>query len=571
MADPQDTGSAHAPVPARSTIAARLAALRTRIRELGLALSGLWRRSLQLRVVALTLAITSAVVAVVGYVLVTQLSNQLLEVKIRNAIGQSSNGVAYINQQFNLQGAIVGQDLNDVLEDSVGLLQTRSAAAGEFYVMAIVRDAKGGVRRTVQAEASPVSTGDLPADLQADAAEGLQGWSYARMVINGTEQSVLVVGSAIPTDRGDYELYYVYPLTNEIDITNFVSQTVIAAAVAFLILIPGIGLLVSRLVVLPVRSASRTSQLLAGGDLSQRMEVRGEDDLAKLAMSFNGMAASLSSQINRLERLSLVQQRFSSDVSHELRTPLTTVRMAAELLHDYREDFPEAAARSAELLHTELDRFEALLKDLLEISRYDAGGMELDAEAENVEQLVDAIVTTYRPLAAEQGSEIHVEAIGELPQAEISVRRLKRVLRNLIANALEHGEGKPVEVTIAGDATTLAIAVRDHGVGIDQVAADRLFDRFWRADPSRVRKLGGTGLGMAISLEDVLLHNGWLHVWGKPGRGCNFRVTVPLVAGATIDHSPLPLVPVGEQDGYVGGSPHIELAPPEARTGEDLT
>ncbi|GAB3296926.1 HAMP domain-containing protein [Epidermidibacterium keratini] len=571
MAELSNPDSAPATAATRTRIAARLTSLRNRVREFGLALSGLWRRSLQLRVVALTLAITSAVVAVVGYVLVTQISSQLIDVKTKAAINQSSYGVSYINEQFDLQGAIVGQDLNDVLEDSVGLLQTRSTSAGEFYVMAVVRDTEGTVVRTIASETSPVTATDLPDDLQQRAAEGLQGWSYARMLIDGSEQSVLVVGSAVPTDRGDYELYYVYPLTTEISVTNFVTQTVIAAAIAFLILIPGIGMLVSRLVVLPVRSASRTSQRLAGGDLSQRMEVRGEDDLAKLAMSFNGMAASLSSQINRLERLSLVQQRFSSDVSHELRTPLTTVRMAAELLHDYRDEFPEAAARSAELLHTELDRFEALLKDLLEISRYDAGGMELDADEENVEQLVDRIVTTYRPLAAEQGSEIQVEAIGEVPPAEISVRRLERVLRNLVANALEHGEGKPVEVTLAGDATTLAISVRDHGVGIDQNAADRLFDRFWRADPSRVRKLGGTGLGMAISLEDVLLHNGWLHVWGKPGHGCNFRVTVPLVAGATIDHSPLPLVPVGEQEGYVGGSPHIELAPPEPRAGEDLT
>ena len=156
----------------------------------------------------------------------------------------------------------------------------------------------------------------------------------------------------------------------------------IISGVALTLFVVGIGVLVTRLVVDPVRRAAGTAQRLAEGQLEQRMAVRGEDDLARLATSFNAMADSLQRQITQLEGLSQLQQRFTSDVSHELRTPLTTVQMAADVLHDARGDFPPHVARSAELLRAELDRFEGLLTDLLEISRYDAGAAVLDSEAD---------------------------------------------------------------------------------------------------------------------------------------------------------------------------------------------
>ena len=142
-----------------------------------------------------------------------------------------------------------------------------------------------------------------------------------------------------------------------------------------------IAALVARQVVVPVRDARRAAENLASGNLHDRMRVRGQDDLARLATSMNDMAAEMEKQITTLSELSQVQQRFVSDVSHELRTPLTTVRMAAEVLHDARDDFDPVSARSAELLQNELDRFESLLNDLLEISRFDAGAVELTRHA----------------------------------------------------------------------------------------------------------------------------------------------------------------------------------------------
>jgi two-component system sensor histidine kinase MtrB len=277
------------------------------------------------------------------------------------------------------------------------------------------------------------------------------------------------------------------------------------------------------------------------------MRARGEDDLARLAKSFNEMADSLQAQIRQLEGLSRVQQRFVSDVSHELRTPLTTIRMAADLIHDSRKGFDPAVSRSAELLHNELDRFEELLADLLEISRFDAGAAALDSDLTDLRATVARAVQSAQPIADRWGSTITVTADGRC-DAEIDARRVERILRNLIVNALEHGEGRPVEIAIAVNATAAAVTVRDHGVGLRPGEGALVFNRFWRADPARARTTGGTGLGLAISLEDARLHDGWLQAWGEPGEGSCFRLTLPRHTGTPIAEAPLPLRPADAAD-----------------------
>jgi two-component system sensor histidine kinase MtrB len=127
--------------------------------------------------------------------------------------------------------------------------------------------------------------------------------------------------------------------------------------------------------------------------------------------------------------------------------------------------------------------------------------------------------------------------------ADVDPRRVERILRNLVVNAVEHGAGKPVEVRLLGKADAAAVTVRDHGVGLRPGEAALVFDRFWRADPSRDRRTGGTGLGLSISLEDARLHGGWLHAWGRPGQGAQFRLTLPVHSGASLVSSPLPIEP----------------------------
>ena len=125
----------------------------------------------------------------------------------------------------------------------------------------------------------------------------------------------------------------------------------------------------------------------------------------------------------------------------------------------------------------------------------------------------------------------------------MDARRVRRILANLLGNAIDHGEGRPIVVWVDSDREAVAIAVRDYGVGMTPEQVARVFDRFWRADPSRQRTTGGTGLGLAISLEDAVLHGGRLEAWSEPGEGSCFRLTLPRIRGAAVGPSPLDLPP----------------------------
>ena len=355
----------------------------------------------------------------------------------------------------------------------------------------------------------------------------------------------IAVGSQVqlPADGSTYTIYFLFPLDEQQETMGLVTRALLTAGALLLVMVAGVTWLVTRQVVTPVRMARRVAERLAAGRLQERLRVSGEDDLARLATSFNQMATSLQRQIRRLEELSRVQRRFVSDVSHELRTPLTTVRMAGDVLHDARRSFDPATSRAAELLQTELDRFETLLVDLLEISRFDAGAAALDLEDVNLTAVARRVVDGTRALATQRETRVVVRAPKAPCIAEADVRRVERIVRNLVTNAIDHADSSEIVVTVASDDQAAAIAVRDHGVGLAVGESAMVFNRFWRADPARARTSGGTGLGLAISLEDTHLHGGWLQAWGKPHEGAQFRLTLPRHAGHPLRHSPLPLVP----------------------------
>ena len=362
---------------------------------------------------------------------------------------------------------------------------------------------------------------------------------------NLEESPGVVVGTVvqIPADGSTRTVYYLFPLDDVERTLALVTRALLTAGVLLLALIAALTWLLTRQIVTPIRLARRVAERLAAGQLQERLRVSGEDDLARLATSFNQMATSLQRQIRQLEELSRVQRRFVSDVSHELRTPLTTVRLAGSVLHEARSDFDPHTARSAELLQTELDRFETLLVDLLEISRFDAGAAVLDLDDVNLTDVVHRVVDGTRSLAERRSTQVVVRAPESPCVAEVDVRRLERILRNLVTNAIDHAESREIVISVAADDQAAAIAVRDHGVGLEVGESAMVFNRFWRADPARARTSGGTGLGLAISLEDTHLHGGWLQAWGKPHEGAQFRLTLPRYARHPLRHSPLPLVP----------------------------
>jgi two-component system sensor histidine kinase MtrB len=222
---------------------------------------------------------------------------------------------------------------------------------------------------------------------------------------------------------------------------------------------------------------------------------------------------------------------------------MTTIRMAAEILFDSREDLDAAAARSTELLQSQIERFEGLLTDLLEISRHDSNVATLDAEPADLCDIVRGSADDAQQLSERRGGRLEFRLPAEACMAEVDRRRVARILRNLLVNAVEHGEGRDVVVTVAADRDAVAVVVRDHGVGLAPGEEQLVFERFWRADPARARTTGGTGLGLSIALEDAHLHGGWLQAWGERGRGSVFRLTLPRVAGQPLAGSPLPLGP----------------------------
>ena len=503
-----------------------------------------WRRSLQLRVVVLTLGLSLAVIMVLGFVLTSQITDRVLDVKVRAATEE-------IERARTTVSGIVGGEETRSLDSSLQLARNTltskadpasgSALAGAFDAVLVV---PGDGPRAATA-AGPVD--QIPEALREFVKAGQVSYQYATVRTDGFAGPALIIGSPTSSRVTNLELYLIFPLSSEESTISLVRGTMATGGVVLLLLLASIAVLVSRQVVLPVRSASRIAERFAEGHLTERMPVRGEDDMARLAMSFNDMAESLSRQITQLEEFGNLQRRFTSDVSHELRTPLTTVRMAADLIHDHSDDLDPALRRSTELMVNELDRFETLLNDLLEISRHDAGVAELSVEAVDLRSTVNSALTSVGHLADDAGIELLVDMPGEGVIAEVDARRVERILRNLIANAIDHAERKPVRIRMAADEDTVAVTVRDYGVGLRPGEEKLVFSRFWRSDPSRVRRSGGTGLGLAISIEDARLHQGRLEAWGEPGVGACFRMTLPLVRGHKVTTSPLPLKPIGPE------------------------
>jgi two-component system sensor histidine kinase MtrB len=525
----------------RSRFERLLAAMVAWLKSIGEALGHAWRRSLQLRVVVSTLTLSLIVITILGVVLTSQITDRLLDAKINAAVeemGRARNSVEgqLTGAQDSSTQAIRLQDALHALSSGTSS-QTGGAAGSYDAALAMV----GGDQREITA--GPIQ--DVPAELRRFVQQNQVSYQFVTVSDpEGLRGPALIIGSP-SAEVTTLEIYLIFPLTNEQRSLSLMRGTMLIGGVVLLVLLGAITALVTRQVVLPIRSAARIAARFADGRLKERMLVRGEDDMARLAMSFNEMAESLSTQITQLEEFGNLQRRFTSDVSHELRTPLTTVRMAADLIHSSSDELDPALARSAELLVTELDRFESLLNDLLEISRHDAKVAELQVESLDVRMCVRAAISTVRHLAKESSVELVVDLPEDPLVAEVDPRRVERVLRNLLANAIDHSECKPVLIRMRGDvdANAVAIVVRDQGVGLRPGEEKLVFNRFWRSDPSRMRRSGGTGLGLSIAAEDANLHEGRLEAWGEPGVGASFRLTLPLVRGRKLGNSPLSLEP----------------------------
>ncbi len=538
-----------------------------------------WHRSLQLRVVSTTLALSVLVIAVLGFFLVQSVAAGLLTNAENAAESQVKNGrTSALGQSVNVLDPSPPEDTATVVSvatTTARTLQQPSGSTGSYLVFIQLTDLVPAIVHWV-GQTNVNITETIPATLRAKVTDEQKREQFdnKNTVPSAYEPTTLVYysgqGASVPAlavgvPLGSfYQLYYVFPFTQQQATLLLVQRILVGVGLAVVVLLAAIASLVTRWVVLPVRHAAQAAQRLSAGHLGERMEVLGVDDLAALATSFNEMAASLEGKLGELGELSNVQRQFVSDVSHELRTPLSTIKMAADLLFESREDLDPAGHRSVELLQSQLERFESLLVDLLEISRFDAGAATLEAELVDVCDLVRRSADDAQQLAERRGGRIEFRLPATGCFAEADRRRVERILRNILVNAVEHGEGKDVVVTTAIDSDAVAVSVRDYGVGLRPGEEQKVFDRFWRADPARARTSGGTGLGLAISLEDARLHGGWLQAWGERGKGSVFRLTLPRVAGQELAGSPLPL---GPDEAEVAASLSVSPYPAGEATG----
>jgi two-component system, OmpR family, sensor histidine kinase MtrB len=457
-----------------------------------------WRRQVGLRwrisiaFIAGALAL-SALVAGTTYLLAHRyLYNQRVEDSMRQTISNVRSAVVSLSQ--------LDEDVSLPLLGRV--LETRGA-----FESLLVED-----RRFFSSSFS-ISPSSVPTELAEVVGQGRVGYSF-----RSGEPRYLVFGSPVPGHG--LHAYFFYPLGDLDQTLAVLQQVLLGVALGAVVLAAAVGARASRRLVGPLRRASEAARRVADGLLETRLTVEGRDELAALARSFNEMAAALEERIAR-------ERRFVGDVSHELRTPLTTLRASTDYLLQTERELPPSLRRAVELLSADVDYLRHLVDDLLEISRVEAGRVQMSWERLNVADLIREVAARRRRAG---GDDIAIIVEGD-PQTLSTVadkQRLERVVANLVDNAVVHGEGRDVSVHVGAEDGFLLVSVHDHGPGIPPSVASRIFERFFKADPARHRGDGrGSGLGLAIARENAHLHGGEIVVQSAPGQGARFTLRLP--------------------------------------------
>ena len=487
------------------------------------------RNSLAIKVIFSTVLLSLVVTGITGSVLNTQLSAGVKDVNLSSALVEARSTIFTAEYRFLLaQGekdSVVQKVVDDVISSATTLTSSENAREVVF-----LRSPGNTRENNYEIASNLLDPTSIPSSLSERVRKNPNlVYQYTNInYLSGSRIKGLAIGQKVQIpNAGQYEMYIIFSLVNQEKTLDLISRSLFLGGFILLLLVALITWLVVRQVVSPVREAAMIATEFTAGDFRKRLKVESQDEIATLGLAFNEMAESIEQQIARLENLSRVQQRFVSDVSHELRTPLTTLRMASEVIFSSKDNFDPIVGRSAELLVAQLDRFEKLLEDLLEVSRFDAEVAVLEAVDFDMVLLVQRCADDLGLVAKERKTEIYVNSSEPVIMIKADIRRVERILRNLLANAIDHSEELQIDVRIVASDHDVAVGVRDYGIGLDENALTRVFDRFWRADPSRARTRGGTGLGLSIALEDARLHNGELEAWGRPGRGSHFVVTLP--------------------------------------------
>lgn len=504
----------------------------------------LWCESLQFRALATAGVLMFLSFLAVGWSLSSQIATSLFENQKSQALQESISGFRNVQSVLKSSEMRSDSEIRRNVSRTLTVLDAGASGKRSWILVPLEGQGKQGFIPEQSSDKS-LNSSSIPTDFK-NTVRDRDGVYWQTSTITTFENNrertypVLIVGTHVSIAQNpSYGLFTVYDMTDSSETIAHINFVLFGGFCALLTVVLSVVWFVTRFVVRPITQTAITAERLAAGDLDQRVSVKGEDQAARLGISFNRMADSLQEKIVQLERLSTLQQRFVSDVSHELRTPLSTVRLGTELLYDSRENMTPMQVRSVELLHGQVDRFQSMLADLLEISRFDAGSAMLTIDTEDFIQVLSNILQEALPHLERTNTKLNVHTNHESIMVDMDRVRIERVLRNLLYNAIEHGESRPIDVYVDANATNLGIAVRDHGIGLSEDEAVQVFNRFWRADTSRKRTLGGTGLGLSIAAEDVRLHGGTLEAWGEKGRGACFTMNLPLVHGAPLGESPV--------------------------------
>ena len=520
------------------------------------AIHRLWVHSLQFRSVTSAGIMMLIAFIAVGTSLSNQIATSLFENKKNQALEESIKGFDNVQSVLGSSETRTDSEIRRNVTRTLTLLDASGDTQRRWVLVPLDQQSKKGFIPE-QSGDNALDASTIPEDFKTTVRDSPGGVFWEKKDLSEPEKSngepypALIIGTSVSIPQNpDYGLFVVYDLSESSSTITYINVVLGTGFTVLLILVLSIVWFVTRLAVRPITLTAITAEKLAAGDLNRRVSVRGKHQAARLGISFNKMADSLQEQITQLERLSTLQQRFVSDVSHELRTPLSTVRLSSELLYDSRATLNPVQSRSVELMHNQVDRFQALLSDLLEISRFDAGSAVLNIDAEDFMRVLNDVLVEVIPHLERTGTRLIVHSEQAHIDIDIDRVRIERVLRNLLFNAIEHGESNPVDIYIATNATNLGVAVRDHGIGLSEEEAAQVFNRFWRADTSRKRTLGGTGLGLSITAEDVRLHGGRIEAWGMKGKGACFTMNLPLVHGGELGPSPVLITGEPEPEAY---------------------
>ena len=289
--------------------------------------------------------------------------------------------------------------------------------------------------------------------------------------------------------------------------------------------IAGLGLWLVRLGLRPLDAIGQTASAIAAGDLSRRVE-RAEErtEVGRLGLALNAMLARIESSFRAQEASERKLRRFVADASHELRTPLSAVRAYAELYERGAAERPDDLERSMKGISRESERMSVLVEDLLLLARLD-DGRPLEREPVELDEVVGEAVETAQAVDPDRAIELHAE-----PATVLGDRvRLRQIVDNLLANVRAHTPpGTPASVSVTRRNGSAEIAVTDAGPGLDEEHLEHLFERFYRADPSRARASGGVGLGLAIVAAVAEAHGGTASASSRPGEGTTVAIALPL-------------------------------------------